>query len=254
MSHTKIGTYSWMNKTNGKISFKEKIKLFNKLIIPNLLTPIKENIYKNHSDININFHVNQVIIPDTKMIEIAVEELESKASISIINHSWRTYFWGAALGHLQNKPFDPESLLTASLFHDIGLTTPHLETKGCKCFTYESADQFSYRAQEINFDEDKTQLIKDAICIHMNGYIDQSYPSEIQLLQQGASCDVIGEQLHNLPSNFKNQIIEKYPRENFNKNFIELIKAESKNNPNSRTAFLKSLGLPLMIHLNPFRN
>ena len=51
-----------------------------------------------------------------------------------------------------------------------------------------------------------------------------------------------------------NKIIENYPRENFNKTFIELIKAESKNNPNSRTAFLKNLGLPLMIHLNPYRN
>ena len=73
-------------------------------------------------------------------------------------------------------------------------------------------------------------------------------------MQQGASCDVIGEQLHKLPSHFKNKIIENYPRENFNKIFIELIKAESKNNPNSRTAFLKNLGLPLMIHLNPYRN
>ena len=88
----------------------------------------------------------------------------------------------------------------------------------------------------------------------MNGYIDRSYPNEIMLLQQGASCDVIGEQLYKLPSNFKKKTIEKYPRENFNKSFIELIKTESKNNPNSRTAFLKSLGLPLMISLNTFRD
>lgn len=254
MDEVKIGTYLWMTKTSGKISFKEKFKLFNKLIIPSLITPIKENIYKNHSDKNINFDIKQVVIPDTKMIEIAIEELESKASISLINHSWRTYFWGAALGHIQNKEFDPEALLTASLFHDIGLTEPHLKTKGCKCFTYESADQFAYKAQEINFDKDKAQIIKDAICIHMNGYIDRSYPNEIMLLQQGASCDVIGEQLHKLPSNFKKKTIEKYPRENFNKSFIELIKTESKNNPNSRTAFLKSLGLPLMISLNTFRD
>ncbi|OAL85810.1 phosphohydrolase [Acinetobacter sp. SFD] len=252
MNQTKIGTYSWVVKANGKLSFKEKIKLFNQLIIPSLITPIKENIHKKN--LNTDFNIDQIIIPDTKMIQLAVEELEEKASVPIINHSWRTYFWGAALGHIQNKIFDPESLLTASLFHDIGLTPSHLETKGCKCFTHESADQFAYRAEQINFDQDKTLLIKDAICMHMNGYIDPSDPSEVLLLQQGASCDVIGEQLHKLPSHFKNQILENYPRENFNKSFIELIKTEIRNNPNSRTAFLKNLGLPLMIHLNPYKD
>lgn len=252
MHHTKIGTYSWVVKANGELSFKEKIKLFNHLLIPSLITPIKENIYKKQLNKNIN--LDKILVPDTKMIELAIEEIESKASASIINHSWRTYFWGAAFGQIQNKTFDPESLLTAALFHDIGLTEPHLKTKGCKCFTHESADQFAYKAAQINFDQDKTQLIKDAICIHMNGYIDPSHPNEVLLLQQGASCDVIGEHFHKLPSHFKKEIIENYPRENFNKTFIELIKAESKNNPNSRTAFLKNLGLPLMIHLNPYRN
>ena len=254
MDHTKIGSYAWMQKTNGKLSFKEKITLFNKLIIPSLITPIKENIYINQFSKNYDLSLDRIIVPDTKMIEIAVEELESKASISIINHSWRTYFWGAALGNLQAKTFDPESLLTAALFHDIGLTQPHLANKRCKCFTYESADQFSLRAQEINFDKNKTEIIKDAICMHMNGITHQSCPNEVQLLQQGASCDVVGEQLHKLSSNFKNQIIERYPRENFNKTFIELIKSESKKNPNSRTAFLKKLGLPVIIVMNPFRN
>lgn len=85
------------------------------------------------------------------MIELAAKELETKASLQIINHSWRTYFWGAALGQIQNKNFDPESLLTAALFHDIGLTEPHLETKGCKCFTHESADQFACKAEQSKF-------------------------------------------------------------------------------------------------------
>ncbi|TDH86573.1 HD domain-containing protein, partial [Acinetobacter baumannii] len=73
-----------------------------------------------------SFEIGQIVIPDTQMIKIALEERESKASIAIYNHSWRTYFWGAALGHLQNQQFDPESLLLASLFHDIGLTEQHI--------------------------------------------------------------------------------------------------------------------------------
>ena len=254
MKQHNLGTFQWMLQTEGKIKFKDKIKLMNKLLVPSLITPIKENIYKNKADKKLDMSLEHIVIPDTKMIEVAVEEIESKANLALINHSWRTYFWGAILGQLQQKNYDPETLLTASLFHDIGLTEAHITSKGCKCFTHESADQFQLKAQEINFDTHKITLIKDAICIHMNGFSDESQPSEVSLLQQGASCDVIGEQLHKIPQNLKLNILTKYPRENFNQTFIELLHTESKLNPNSRTAFLKSLGLPLLIHLNPFKS
>lgn len=87
----------------------------------------------------------------------------------------------------------------------------------------------------------------------MNGYIDHSDPAEITLLQQGASCDVISDGLYRLPVSFRNKILEKYPRKQFNKEFIELIDLESKNVPNSRTSLLNSLGLPLMIKSNLFK-
>ena len=52
MNHPKIGTYSWVVKANGELSFKEKIKLFNKLFIPSLIPPLK-NIYIKNSYIKI---------------------------------------------------------------------------------------------------------------------------------------------------------------------------------------------------------
>ena len=68
--------------------------------------------FKTSSD----FDIDQIVIPDTQMVKVALDELEAKASISIYNHSWRTYFWGAALGNIQKQQFDDESLLIASLF------------------------------------------------------------------------------------------------------------------------------------------
>lgn len=162
-------------------------------------------------------------------------------------------FLGAALGHIQKQQFDHESLLIASLFHDIGLTEQHIHSKGCNCFTYESAKQFELKAKEHSFDEKKSGVIKDAICLHMNGYIDHSDPAEITLLQQGASCDVISDGLYRLPVSFRNEILEKYPRKQFNKEFIELVNLETKNVPNSRTSLLSSLGLPLMIKSNLYK-
>ena len=107
---------------------------------------------------------------------------------------------GRCFRQYTKQQFDDESLLIASLFHDIGLTEQHIHSKGCNCFTYESAKQFELKAKEHSFDEKKSGVIKDAICLHMNGYIDHSDPAEITLLQQGASCDVISDGLYRLPS------------------------------------------------------
>ncbi len=62
----------------------------------------------------------------------------------------------------------------------------------------------------------------------MNGYIEDSDPPEVILLQQGASCDVISDNQYKLPLSFKNEILEKYPRNQFNKEFIKLINLERK--------------------------
>ena len=253
MEQHKIGSFQWTVQNQGKLSFKEKVKLINKIILPSFITPIKANLNLNPWKKDSDFNLDLIIVPDTPMIKLAVEELESKADLALINHSWRTYFWGATLGHIQHHHYDPESLLTASLFHDIGFTEAHIHSKGCKCFTQESADQFQIKAQEIQFDAVKTEIIKDAICLHMNGYSDDSYSNEAKLLQQGASCDVIGDQIYKVPKHLKNSVLTQYPRENFNKRMIENIKMESKLNPNSRTALFDKLGLPLLIHLNPFK-
>ncbi|MGE8549841.1 MAG: phosphohydrolase, partial [Acinetobacter calcoaceticus] len=50
-----------------------------------------------------------------------------------------------------------------------------------------------------------------------------------------------------------NEILEKHPRKQFNKEFIELIDLERKSVPNSRTGLLSELGLPLMIKSNTFK-
>ena len=162
-------------------------------------------------------------------------------------------FLGRCFRQYTKQQFDDESLLIASLFHDIGLTEQHIHSKGCNCFTYESAKQFELKAKEHSFDEKKSGVIKDAICLHMNGYIDHSDPAEITLLQQGASCDVISDGLYRLPVSFRNEILEKYPRKQFNKEFIELVNLETKNVTNSRTSLLSSLCFPLMIKSNLFK-
>lgn len=251
MNKTKIGSFNWMLLTDGQLKAKDKVKLVNQIVVPSMMGVLKTQLSLGSTK-NL-MKMKDIIIPDTKIIKEAINELDSKANTSIINHSWRTYFWGAAIGQIDKREYDPEVLLVSSLYHDIGLTDEHRTTKGCKCFTYESALQFEKKAKEIHYDETKTELVKEAICMHMNGHVDEHNESEVILLQQGASCDVVGNNLLKLPIEFRDKLLNRYPRHNFNKVFKKLLAEESKKVDNSRTQLLSLMGLPLMITMNPFK-
>lgn len=250
MSIKKIGSFEWMQSTNGHLTTKEKLKLLNEILLPSMLGVMKSQLHIGSSKSNIN--LKDIKVPDTKIIVEAINELNEKAPGTLINHSWRTYFWGAAIGLQDQRKYDPEVLLVASLYHDIGLTDNNKESKGCRCFTYESSIQFEKKAKHLNYDENKIKTVKDAICMHMNGHIAEDNESEVILLQQGASCDVVGDKLFTLSKDYRTEVLEKYPRLRFNSEFKKLLAEERKTVKSSRTKFLSQLGLPVMISMNPF--
>lgn len=86
----------------------------------------------------------------------------------------------------------------------------------------------------------------------MNGHIPEDNDSEVILLQQGASCDVVGDKFFTLPKDYRSEVLEKYPRLRFNSEFKKLLAEERKTVKSSRTKLLSQLGLPMMISMNPF--
>lgn len=247
-----IGNFAWMQSKQGQLTFKEKLKVIQKVMLPSTLNFLKTQLKVGDQALH-NLAMSEIILPDTTLIKEAIAVLEEKADPAIIHHSWRTYFWGAALGKIHQKSFDAEVLLASALCHDLGLTdNDQKHGQDCQCFTFKSALAFEEIATTAGFPQHKTNLVKDAICLHMNGFIDETQPSEVVLLQYGAACDVIGEQFYRLNPQYRAQVLAKYPREGFNQKFKALIKQESQQVKNSRTALLNHLGLSMMISMNPF--
>ena len=248
-----IGSRAWMDLSNGKLSFKEKMQLIKQVLVPATLNYSKTFTQK-HSATN-SFKLTDIQIPDTTIVKEAIKELEDTQNLAIINHSWRSYIWGVAIAQTKQWQFDDESLLIASLMHDLGLVE-HLEQYSCQCFTFESVLRSESLCAKHHYQKHKTHNISDAICLHMNGFLnenDQNLTKEVLLLQQATSCDVIGTDLTLFSAQFKNEVLAQYPRMQLNTEFKKLIKNEAKRNPQSRTALLGLLGLPMMIQLNSFK-
>lgn len=248
-----IGSREWMNISNGKLSFKEKIQLVKQVLVPTTLNYSKTFI-KKASTTN-SLKLTDIQIPDTSIVKEAISELENTKNQAIINHSWRSYIWGVAIAQNKDWQFDYESLLIASLMHDLGLVE-HLEQYSCQCFTFESALRSESLCVKHHYPKDKVDNISGAICLHMNGSLEENTPNltkEVLLLQKATSCDVIGTDLHLLPKKFTSDVLKQYPRAKFNNQFKQLLKAESHKNPQSRTALMCQLGLPMMIQMNIFK-
>lgn len=248
-----IGSREWMNLSNGKLSFKEKAQLIKTVLLPATLGFSKTFLDRNSDPISVK--LDDFKIPDTAIVKEAITELERTDSKAIINHSWRTYIWGVAIAQKNNWQFDDESFVIASLMHDLGLVE-HLEQYSCQCFTFESALRVENLCAKHHYAEERMNNISDAICLHQNGHLDVNDPQftkEALLLNQATSCDVIGTDLSLFSLNFKNEVLTHYPREQFKTEMLKLIAIEVKRNPQSRTALMSKLGLPMMIRMSAFK-
>lgn len=247
----KIGDYAWMQKTGGRLSFKEKLKLIHQTLLPSIRGRLEMLRPSQQTHVDIDFE--KIQLPDSALIRHAVDVLDDQEDVHLAHHSWRSYYWGAAFAQIKDQEFDAETLLCAALYHDIGLIKPgdlH-PPHHCHCFTYTSADYFDKQAQIFNYDEVKKNIVKDAICMHMNGFLDKSQGAEVQLLQLGTACDVIGQHYTQLPQSYRYTVHSHYPRDGFTEVFSNLMVEQSHLYPSSRTALLQKLGLNLMLKANP---
>ena len=247
----KIGTYAWMQQSHGRLSFKEKLTLIHQSMLPTLRSSLAMLLHPQQTACVVDF--DQIVLPDSAIIRHAIEVLEEQQDLCLLHHSWRSYYWAAALAQISAQSFDVETLVCAALYHDIGLLKlqGNCEPQHCQCFTYASADYFEQHAERLSFDGDKTATVKDAICMHMNGFLDRSEAAEVQLLQLGTACDVVGQNYFKLAVQYRQQVHSSFPRQDFSQKFSKLLHDEAQQRPHARVALLRKLGLAQMIKLNP---
>lgn len=250
-----IGSLAWAELTGGKLTFAEKLSL-----VRTVLKPITLGMARTWLKLDDTraLDYNEIVVPDTALVKSAIEALEDCASDALVQHSWRTYMWGAAFGTLGEIAHDPELLLVGSLLHDLGATPkfhgthPHQGGQPCHCFTLDSAYAAMHWAESHGMPEVRRRQLGEMITLHMNGHVTLDDGAEALLLQQGAACDVIGARYHEIDPRYASRVLAEHPRNGFNREFIAFLKQEAAFRPHSRTALLMDSGLSLLIRANPF--
>ena len=161
---TGLGTFSWVDRTGGQLSAAERRSLLRPLAqalavnaAGRLLMLVKLNSGRRAQVVPA-----QLLPPDSALTRAAEVQAHRRLSPALLNHSYRTFAFGAALGALENLVFDRELLFAAALLHDVGLPTAVRQVD----FTLGSARVARDVAEDVGLSSAATETIRSAITLH----------------------------------------------------------------------------------------
>jgi hypothetical protein len=191
----------------------------------------------------------RLVPPSSALTRAAVEQAQRRLSPALLNHSYRTFAFGAALGALEGLTVDRELLFAAALLHDTGLPTSERNVD----FTRTSARIARDVADEMGLSSAATETMRTAITLHYSPGVQLAHGPVAHLLSAGAGLDVVGLRSWQLPRDVLTSVVEQHPRLGFKREFAAAFRAEAARVPRGRAQFLRRYGaFDLAIRLAPF--
>jgi HD domain-containing protein len=160
-----------------------------------------------------------LVIPDSLLAKEATDVLRENSTDLLFNHSIRVYLFAAEQGRQQKLRFDPELLYVAAAFHDFGLIKKFSSKD--ERFEVDGANAVRQFLTAHNVPEEQVQTAWEAIALHTTPGVTQYMRPEVALLYSGVGLDVLGKGFDQFPSELRDEIVARYPRKNFKKDFLQ---------------------------------
>lgn len=188
-------------------------------------------------------------IPDSEIAQKVTQLVSEVSPPFLVNHSIRTYLFGAALGLRDGLKFDREVLYLGAVMHDLGLTA---HCNGGQPFELEGAQRARTFLLERQYDGARADLVHEAIALHTSiGRAGQNEP-EVVLVQVGSSFDMVGLRFEDVSSTTIKGILALYPRLDVKRQMILLAQQAVVGKPNCPLAALMRLGFSRLVLSAPF--
>jgi len=247
-----FGDLSWGRSSRGVLSRKERFEFVMggvRAEIGQRLRALSGAKTSGHS-----LNVDDIKQPDSAMAKHAEALCREGSPDYLLNHCYRTYFWGALLGQRDGRRYDSEVLYVASLLHDLGHTQSGRSGPHQCCFAVSGAEAAMEAMTEFGCPAHQCHQVADAIALHMNlAPTPESKGPEARLLQSGAAFDVVGTRYRDVPNAAVHDVLSRYPRLDFKQRFGSLMHEEAKSRPGTRVSVMdKTLGLRQRIRQSPF--
>lgn len=167
-------------------------------------------------------------IPDSEICRKATQLVTEISPTFLCHHCIRTFLFGDLLGQRDGLKFDRELVYLGAVMHDLGLTE---RFDGDQRFEVDGADAARAFVLEHGLSDEKAEVVWDAIALHTSIGIASRKQPEIALVHLGASADVLGMRISDIPSETVEQVIDEYPRVGMNRALTELLSSQVRRKP-----------------------
>jgi hypothetical protein len=249
---TGLGTLHWVERTGGRLTHVERRSLLRPVARAHAVNMVGRlsMLVRLNSGRRTQIALTRLLPPRSVLTRAAEAQAQRRLRPAVLNHSYRTYAFGAALGALENLEVDHELLFAAALLHDIGLPTPIHEVD----FTVASARVARDVAESVGLSSAATETMRTAITMHHNPNVTLTDGPVAYLLSAGAAVDVVGLRSWQLPPQVLASVVQQHPRLDFKREFSAAFRTEAAHVPQGRVKFLRRYAaFDLAIKLAPFR-
>ena len=143
----------------------------------------------------------------------------------VIEHSYRSYIFGRALGAAEGLECDEEALFAAAMFHDYAFAEMDKLTD-C-CFTYAGAESAAEFLEGSPLSAELRHDVLDAITLHFNPAVPPEQGAIQHLAHDGILLDVLGVRAWELDPDGVSRVAERHPRHGFTVRGLPLLKAHA---------------------------
>lgn len=176
--------------------------------------------------VRLPFH--EISIPDSELAQQATRLVQEVSPPFLYYHCLRTFVFADLIGQRQEMSYDRELLYLSAVMHDLGLTERY---DGEQRYEVDGADAARQFLLQCGVSDQKADIVWDAIALHTSiGMASRKQP-EVVLVQVGASMDVGGFRVEDLPRETVEQVLAAYPRLNCGQALLDLIVAQIKRKP-----------------------
>jgi hypothetical protein len=237
---TTVGTAAWVARTSGRLTAAERRSLLGPLARTHLRNAVGRIRLATglHPGRNAGVPPACLTPPDTVLTRAARDRVESWLPAPLLNHSYRAYLFGRALGELEGLDVDSELLFAAAMLHDTGLVAPPTAAD----FTLASAHVAREVAETVGLSAEATETVLTAITLHYNPGVTADAGSVAYLLAAGTAVDVVGFRSWELPRATIADAIAQHLRSGFKDVFADAWRQEAARVPEGRAKFLHRYG------------
>jgi hypothetical protein len=189
------------------------------------------------------------LLPQGNLAVEAEKEAVERLSPAILNHSYRTFLFALALADIEGITVDVEHLYAASMLHDVGLETPD---PNC-CFAVSGGRLMYQVAQRSGIHSSVSEILAEAIIHHITPGVGRELGELPLLIQWGSLLDMSGLRLWEIPKDYAESTLIRFPRKNLKNHLLACWKKETTTFSKGRTALVERWSrLSWLVRIAPF--